>query len=315
MLFVIALAVLACYVLYKLFKSFKLPNNSIICFTGTLGTGKTYLAVAKALSAYRSQRLKHWIYKHFKPIVWVLPESKYPATLYSNIPVQINLSRKKPKYSQPFTKDHLLMKENLPERCVVLVDEIGQFCSQWEFDNPYVMQNIQTLIRFFRHFTNGKMLLTDQVSDNIVKPIRDRIGFIYQLNDFGRVFGILPFYQVDVSPILSLDNGMTNIEQEDPAAHFFFGFLPYKWMRIKHYESRCFKKLYTQNAVRDIKKFNELYTTYIIDMSVSQKVKKDYKQNIDVFKAYLYDRFPATPTEEPPQDTPATEFPAFDIKI
>lgn len=307
MFLLIILLIALCYVLYKYFKSFKLPNNNIICFTGTLGSGKTYLAVGKARAAYRKQKIKHWVYKWFKPIAWVFPESKYPASLYSNIPVQLNISKKKPKYSLPFRKEHLLMQENLPEACVVLIDEIGQFCSQWEFDNPYVMQNVQTLIRFFRHFTNGKMFLTDQVSDNIVKPIRDRIGFIYQLNDFHRVFSVLPFYQVNVIPILSLDNGMTSLEQEDPAAHFFFGFLPYRWMKIKHYESRCFKKLYTNNAVRTVDAFDGLYTTYLIDLSVSRKVKRDYKENIDDYKQYLYNRFPVAES--------APEQPTFDIKI
>lgn len=291
MIIFIALIVVTVYVLYKSFKSYRLPNNNLICFTGTLGSGKTYLAVAHALIEYKSRRLLHAIYKRFKFISWVFPQSKYPANLYSNIPIQINLSKKNPIYSKPLTKEHLLMYKLLPEGSVVVIDEIGQFCSQWEFDNPYVMQNIQTLVRFFRHFTNGKMFMTDQVSDNIVKPIRDRIGYIYQLNDFHRAFKILPFYEVSVVPILSLDNGMTNIEQEDITQNFFFGFLPYKWLKISHYESRCFKKLYTTNAVRNVEEYSELYTTYLIDMSVSTTVKKNYKKEIDKYKDYLYDRF------------------------
>lgn len=291
MIILIVLVIAVIYVCYKSFKSYRLPKNNLICFTGTLGSGKTYLAVAHALREYKSRRLKHAIYKHFKLIAYIFPEAKHPANLYSNIPIQINSSKKSPIYSKPLTKEHLLMYNLLPEGCVVLIDEIGQFCSQWEFDNPYVMQNIQTLVRFFRHFTNGKMFMTDQVSDNIVKPIRDRIGYIYQLNDFHRAFKVLPFYEVNVVPILALDNGMTNIEQEDITENFFFGFLPYKWLKISHYESRCFKKLYTTNAVREIGEYDELYTTYLIDMSVSTTVKKDYKKEIDKYKDYLYDRF------------------------
>ncbi len=288
----IALVAVLIYYIYKSVKSFKLPDNNLICFTGTLGSGKTYLAVSYALKAYKKQRLKHFIYTHFRPFKYVCRESVYPATLYSNIPIQINLSKKNPKYSLPFTKEHLLMKEVLPERCVVLIDEIGQFCSQWEFDNPYVMLNVQTLVRFFRHFTNGKMYLTDQVSDNIVKPIRDRIGFIYQLNGFKRCLGILPFYQTDVIPILSLDNGMTNIEHDmkEEDKQFFFGVLPYMWMRIKHYESRCFKPLYTQDAIKHINNFDGLYTTYLIDISVSSDTRKDYKKSPDKHKGFLYNR-------------------------
>lgn len=289
----IILLVIVGFVLYKSFKSYKVPNNNIICFTGTLGTGKTYLAVAKARADYRRKRIQHWIYKHFKLIAWFIPSAKHPASLYSNIPIRTNLSKKNPKYCRVLRKEHVLMTENLPENCTVLIDEIGQVCSQWEFDNPYVMENVQTLARFFRHFTNGKMFVTDQVSDNIVKPIRDRLGFIYQLNDFHRVFKLLPYYQVSVIPIMATEVGKTDLEQDTPEEYYFFGFLPYKWMKIKHYESRCFKPLYYQNAVKDIDAFDSLYTTYLIDISASHAKRKEYKQDKEKFKSYLYDRFPA----------------------
>ncbi len=292
LIIILGLIALVIYVIYMSFKSYKLPKNNLMAFTGTLGSGKTYIAVNRAIRAYRRQRLKHAIYKRCKIFKYFCRESVYPASLYSNIPIQVNLSKKNRIKSIPFTKEHLLMRKILPERCVVLIDEIGQFCSQWEYDNPYVMENVQTLVRFFRHFTNGYCFMTDQVSDNIVKPIRDRIGYIYQLNGFERVFGILPFYKVDIVPILCLDNGMTSIEQEEPTLNFVFGFLPYRWMNWKHYESRCFRKLYTSNAVKENKEFaDDLYTNYVIDLSVSTTVKKDYKKNKDDYKTYLYDRF------------------------
>ena len=247
MVFTIIILVISGYILYRYFKSYKLPNNNIICFTGTLGSGKTYLAVSQALRAYKRQRLKHFIYKKIpvfgRLIRFVFPESVYPASLYSNIPIQINLSRRKPKYALPLTREHLLMLDILPERCVVLIDELGQVCSQWEFDNPLVLQNVQTLVRFFRHFTNGKMYVTDQVSSNIVKPIRDRLGYVYQLNDFHRDLCILPFFKVDCIPLQNLDDGGTNIEADlgDLEKFYFYGFLPYKFLKMKHYESRCFQ--------------------------------------------------------------------------
>lgn len=306
MIFLVIGLVLLFYVGFRMFKSFRLPDNNIICLTGTLGTGKTYMAVASALRAYKRQRMKHWIYKMCKLFAYVCPESKFPAAIYTNIPVQLNLSRRRPKYSEPFTKQHLLMIDHLPERCVVLIDELGQFCSQWEFDNPYVMQNVQTLIRFFRHFTNGKMFVTDQVSSNIVKPIRDRLGFVYQLNDFRRDFFILPFFKVDVIPLLTLDDGKTNVETDDITQDYFWGFLPYKWMKIKHYESRCYKLLYTENAERESSSWDGLFTHYLIDISVAQSTRKDYKMSPDKYKDYLYDRF---------KDNNLVSAPADDLKI
>ena len=305
MLITILLLVLLGYILYRFFKCYRLPNNNIICFTGTLGTGKTYMAVFQALRAYKRQRLKHFFYRKLPFMRWLLcflmPECKYPASFYSNIPIQINLSKKRPHYTLPLKKEHLLMTELLPERAVVLVDELGQICSQWEFDNPYVMQNVQTLIRFFRHFTNGKMFVTDQVSSNIVKPIRDRLGYVYQLNDFHRDLLVLPFFKVECIPLQNLDDGGTNIDIDlsDLTKSYFYGFLPYKWMHIKHYESRCFKKLYTKNAVRTVDAYDELYTTYLIDLSVPDAVRKQYKKELDRFRAYLYDRENILAASEP----------------
>lgn len=296
MIATILLLVLLGYVLYRFFKSYRLPNNNIICFTGTLGSGKTYLAVTQALRTYKKQRMKHFFYRKLPFMRWLfcffMPECKYPASFYSNIPIQINLSKKKPRYTLPLKKEHLLMTELLPERAVVLIDELGQICSQWEFDNPFVMQNVQTLVRFFRHFTNGKMFVTDQVSSNIVKPIRDRLGYVFQLNDFHRDFAVLPFFKVECIPLQNLDDVGTHIEAglSDIASFYFYGFLPYKWMKLKHYESRCFKKLYTKNAVRTVDTFDELYTTYLIDLSVPDAVRKQYKKEIERFRAYLYDR-------------------------
>lgn len=262
--------------------------------------------------------MKYFIYRKI-PVVrrilrFVCPECVFPASLYSNIPLQINLSKKNPKYALPLTREHLLMLDVLPERCVVLIDELGQVCSQWEFDNPFVMQNVQTLVRFFRHFTNGKMFVTDQVSSNIVKPIRDRLGYVFQLNDFHRDMFLLPFFKVDCIPLQNLDDGGTNIETDlgELEKFYFYGFLPYKWMKLKHYESRCFRKLYTDNAVREIDHYDNLYTTYLMDISVSQDTRKQYKKDLDKFRAFLYDRKTvlASGASSASSDSPADSSPA-----
>lgn len=294
MILMILLGVICIYVLYKYFKSYKLQtNNTILCITGTMGTGKTFVGSALALKLYKKQRLKHRVYKFCPLFKFVCRESVYPAHIYSNIPLRLKGKKNKIVWSEVLTDRHIMCLDTLPENCVVFIDELGQFCSQWEFDNPYVMQNVQTLVRFFRHFTNGKMICTDQVSSNIVKPIRDRLGYVYQLNNFSRFFGILPFYTVECLPILCLDDGSTNIQasvRDVSSESYLFGYLPYKWMKKKRYESRCYKKLYTENAQRHIDSFNGFYTQYLIDLSVSTDVKKDYKKNIDKYKGYLYER-------------------------
>lgn len=276
------------FVILQIMRSTKIPSKqSIVAWVGTLGSGKTYLAVRYGKKAYRKQETRYFIYKMFK---W-LPKSdkifkdwKYPPTLYSNIPIRIN----KKTLSTPLTKEMLLERGILPEKCVVVIDEIGAIASQWEFDNPYVQEQLEKFVRFFRHWLDGRMFVTDQVATNIVKPIRSRLGMIYGLHDFHRYGAVLPFYKVTAIPMLLVEdnnNIMTTTELDE---NYFFGFLPYL---KKHgsYNSRCYKPIYRGCAVRKIDHFDDsLYTKYLIDISVSKAIQKDYQNNKEKYKEYLY---------------------------
>lgn len=269
--------------------SVKIPKQSIVAFTGTLGSGKTYLAVKKAISAYKLQALKHKIY----PLISWCPLAvkylngwSYPATLYSNIPIRL----KKDKVCEVLKREHLLDRNTLPEKCVVLVDELGAIASQWDFDNPLVLEQLEKNIRFFRHFVNGKMYVTDQVATNIVKPIRSRLGMIYNLHDFRRWCSVTPFYKVTAVPLLLVEDNATNAVQSTTEFEqsYLFGRLPYRKSKNK-YQTRCYKPIYRKFAVRDLLSFDEtLYTQYLIDISVSKKVSKDYQNNKEKYKDFIY---------------------------
>jgi hypothetical protein len=292
LIILIIVVVVMGYVFKLMAQSVKLPRKqSIYCFTGTLGSGKTFLATRKALQAYRSQRLKHDIYTAFK---WlpkrdkIFKSWKYPATFYSNIPVRLG----RDKISIPLTKADLLERGRLPEKCVVFIDEIGAVASQWDYNNPFVCEQLEKFIRFFRHWLDGKMFCTDQVADNIVKPIRSRLGIVYNLHDFRRV-KILPLYRITAIPLLMVDsNASTASTTADKSFNdvYFCGFLPYRNPdKRKIYQSRCYKPIYKSSAVRDITAFDDsLYTNYLIDLSVSDSVSRDYQRNRDKYKDYLY---------------------------
>lgn len=132
------------------------------------------------------------------------------------------------------------------------------------------------------------MFVTDQVATNIVKPIRSRLGMIYGLHDFHRYGFVLPFYKVTTIPMLLVEdnnNIMTTTELDE---NYFFGYLPYM---KKHgsYNSRCYKPIYRSSAVRKIDHFDDsLYTKYLIDISVSKAIQKDYQNNKEKYKDYLY---------------------------
>lgn len=283
-----ALVIAVVFVVLQDLRSTKVPSKqSIVAWTGTLGSGKTYLAVHHSKKAYRKQELKYNIYRCFK---W-LPKAdnifkgwKYPPTIFSNIPIRIS----KNKLSTPLTKEMLLERGLLPEKCVVVIDEIGAIASQWDFDNPLVLEQLEKFIRFFRHWLDGRMFVTDQVATNIVKPIRSRLGMIYGLHDFHRYGFVLPFYKVITIPMLLVEDNNNIQTTTDLEENYFFGILPYS-KKNASYNSRCYKPIYRSCAVRSIDHFDDsLYTKYLIDISVSKAVSKDYANNKDKYKNYLY---------------------------
>lgn len=270
--FLIIVAVVMFFFLWQAFHAKRMTKNTVLCFTGGLGTGKTYCAVQKAVGFYRRQRLRYrlrWI-----PIVG----SKHPPHIYSNIPIKLGRN----KYSEVLSLEHIIMTERLPEKSIVLIDEIGQFANQYEYDNPYVMAYLQEFIRFFRHYIDGRLVLTDQASDNIVKPIRLRINIIYNLNDFHRMWLFLPFFKVSVDELACVEDSVQNVNimDQERKDEYFFGFLPYRWMKSKKYDSRCYsimymaKKLFTAPA----RWRKDLKTNYLINIDASEEARKDWKK-------------------------------------
>lgn len=228
----IALIILFIYATFKILFQKKVPNNTVIAFTGGLGSGKTYLGVKYALKHYRKMR-----FLYFLRII------KDEPMFFSNIPIRI--TRK--KWAIKLEYDHLTLKSRLPEYSTVFIDELGQIASQYDFNNPYVMQYLQEFIRFFRHYVDGKLIVTDQTSSNIVVAIRRRINQIYNLYDFKRWFFF--WYMVNVNEVMITED-ITNIKDvSDDTPPYFMGYLPFKYVKIlnylnpfylKHYDSRTY---------------------------------------------------------------------------
>ncbi len=299
MIYLIIFIVLTVIVLWQLFHQEKLANNTVIAFVGTMGSGKTYKAVAAARSAYKKQKLKRFMTIICPPLGWLLPKWKYKPTLYSNIPIRIRMFGKR-QFSYVFRKEHILRQKLLPLGAIVVIDEIGQFASQWDYDNPYVKEQFADFTRFFRHWVDGRMYVTDQSSDNIVKAVRSRLGLIYHLNNFRRWY-LLPFYKVDVTPLLMVEDSKQELSVEVDRRSYFFGMLHYMWfqrlLKLEKYNSRCYSEIYKYGATRVPEPFDKsLKTRYLIDISVSKNVSRDYKENRDRYKAALF-----SPAAKPPE--------------
>lgn len=287
LIFLLALGafVFACVMVIKqLIGAEKLSEDTLICFTGTMGSGKTYLAVSTALREYsklmRSYRLaKNPVFGWFYRLIY--PGSDVKPHLFSNIPILIRrnlFNRKKDVYSEVLTGDHLIMRDHIPPRSVVVIDEVSITMNQYEFNNPLIMENVSMLFRFSRQWEIAKLILTDQ-SLSIVKPVRERIAVAYMLTDFHR-YMMLPFYKVTVVPLLMVADDAANTVQSFD--RYFFGVLPYKWwqriFRSRTYDTKCFSPIYHEGwQTAAPARFDSLKTRYVIDITAEPEDEALYR--------------------------------------
>ena len=173
--------------------------------------------------------------------------------------------------TEVFTEEHMLGRKKLVEGSVVFIDEVGQFCSQWDFDNPKVMIDVQSFVRFFRHWTNGCLVLTDQSIDNIAKPIRCRIARYFELSDLHY-------------PVLSSVVGVSYIEtlvgsEDSQRSEFETEKKRWRYYLTKcNYDSRCFSETYHKGFTKLApEKWTQAKTEYFPDMSVDKETMKKFK--------------------------------------
>lgn len=280
-----ALIGLIVYVVINIIGSERMHKNTLLAFVGSMGTGKTKLAVDKSLSALKKARLKWWV-KKIIPIsrrpyckgwksllpIQITPQRLPKPQLYSNIPIRISSKEMSCKLTADHLKDFVIYsdknkyweyKAQFIPNSIVLIDELGQFASQYDWNLQSVQKGLVPLIRFCRHW-GLKLYCTDQTADSIAKGIRSRLGMIYFLNDFRRPF--LLFYKVKTIPmIIAEDNISTTDNNKGDKFKYFFGWLGKKG---KHYDSLCHSELYKRNRL-DYEKHNSttLKSDYFIDLN------------------------------------------------
>ena len=289
-LFWIFMLVEAILVLINYLHAEKKTKDTLACFIGTMGSGKTYLAVEQALNVYYKQRKRYkrtqnklygWFFR------FLYPDQAVEPHLFSNIPILVKwrFRKKKRVYCEILTAEHLALERRIPPNSVVLIDEISLFMNQFEFDNPSVMEKTAMLFRFCRQWDMVKVLLTDQ-SLSIVKPVRERIGMAYMLTDFGR-YHLTPFYKVKTVPLLMVADQSTQVN--DDLSKYFFGVLPYKWwqrlMRSKRYDTKCYSPIYYNGwETAPPQRFTDLKTTYVLDVTASNADKAAYKRDKKAYR-------------------------------
>jgi hypothetical protein len=265
MVLILILLFVSLYVWWQVNKRvYKVSNNSVICFTGGLGSGKTLFGVQYALGRLakrrRSFKIKQFFRKHFNHAKYLLYKDSEPL-LYSNIPIRS-------KYYVSLTHEHITLERKINEHSVVFFDELGQVASQHDWGKPLVKGNLNEYIRFFRHYIDGSLIVTDQSADEIVVGIRRRINVIYNLNDFVKLIPIPGFTlaRTTITPVTIIENLQT-VEKTDVGEidkHFIYAFLIGK----PKYASRTYKNRYNNvTLVPESPSIpNSLYTNDFIEI-------------------------------------------------
>lgn len=272
-----------------------LPRTSVIAFTGTMGSGKTLSAVSLLKREYRRRRL---VYR-FQRVVWLAtfkrkPEP-VPPSVYSNIPLRVRYrSRGRSEYARPVTKALLVCEDHFPENALVLLDEISTIADQYDFDEPLVMERLGRLMKFYRHWTGGKIFITEQAVSCITKPIRDKMGGCLQCEGVTRLLLVLPFVKVAVRPLVLVDSEVANahdVVDHDDIPYIVY-YCPPKILQSRKkasYDSRCYKPIYHNGAVKEPDfEPDKLDTRYLADVTSDNERKRAYKASRQAEKEWIY---------------------------
>ena len=237
---------------YFVIKPYIMHYDTVLSYTGGLGSGKSLISTQMAVRLLRKNRwkvlwhnIRHPKHKIAKPL------------LYSSIPLRVSNK----EWACKLTPDHLTLQERLPEKCVVFIDEIDSYASQFDFKLPNIIQNFDEFCRFFRHYTKGGYLVCNtQATDNLVLQIRRRMNTVFNLMHFKKWFFI--FYTVKVRNI-SISEEIKTIETEDVEDNMstLFGVLP---VFCRRYDTYCYSGRYETVPEGKNTHFERLKTNKVI---------------------------------------------------
>ena len=225
-MFEILLIGVTIFIVWRLASSYRLKTyDTVLAFTGGLGSGKTFLSVQQARRLLRRKRFKVKLYNFFHP-----RDRKPRPLLYSSIPVRVS----KDEMAVRLTADHLLLQRQIVLNSVVFIDEVGGFCSQFD----YRVTNtdlFDEFVRFFRHYVQGYLIVNDQCSENIVLQVRRRLNTVYNLMGFRTFLGL--FYWLRVRNI-SVSEEIKTVEEQNTEDNMqlLVGILP----RFRAYDTHCY---------------------------------------------------------------------------
>lgn len=234
-------------------KPYFIHYDTLVAFTGGLGSGKSFMSVKMAIKLLKKNRFKVKLHNVLHP------KKKRPKPLlYSSIPLRI--SRR--EYAEVLTAEHLLLREAVVPKSVVFIDEIGAFANQFEFKNPLVIRNFNEFVRLFRHYTRGGYLVcNDQCSENIVLEVRRRINTVFNLMHFKK---FLCFCWVKCRNI-SVSEEIKTVEEGNTEDNMrtLYGVIP---LFMRHYDTHCYAGRYSSVPAAVAERWKVLHTNRLLSL-------------------------------------------------
>lgn len=245
------------FIFWIIVKPYVIHYDTVLLFTGGLGSGKSLVSSGLALKLLRKNRIKVWWYN-------LMPwhkEKKPKPLLYSNIPFRI--SRK--EWATQLTASHMLLTAKISPMSVVFVDEISLFLDQMTVKFP-ASENVEEFATLFRHYTKGGYLVMNTQNSNKVNfHFRYCVNEALNLMHFKKWLPILLpiFYTVRVRNI-SLADDIKTIEQgnKEDNMRLMFGLMPGRF--LKRYDTYCFSERYSPVPVRKDKVYKQYKTNKIM---------------------------------------------------
>lgn len=276
MIILILILIAIIYFGWNLFFSVKLRLQTINFYSGGLGSGKTLTATTTAIILYKRSKISHFllgskpilkiplfmlvlilltIYIEMFPLtiflfiffliftIYILFKSKNMVKkykvreIYSNYPIILKKSifKKKIVYSNILTKEHILGVDRLPEKCIVVLDEAS---SIFPNNNKKSPEEYTYAFRWFRHWTDGSLILCDQSIGDIDITIRRRINIVYNFSGFRKILNIC--YWIDCNRINYMEDLITNVNDIN---NFKTSYL-FRFFGKRRYNSRYMRLFY-----------------------------------------------------------------------
>ena len=266
---VLIVILIVAVILFLIIKPYFIKYDTVVGFSGGLGTGKSFMSVLTAVIELRKARWRTMWYN-----LWHRKNKQPLPELYSSIPVRYKTGLFSGwKYSLKLTPEHLTLQRKIIPGSIVFLDEIDVFCNQFGLANPNIidMANKKELaakklrdamdmrspdtglvdeeVRLFRHlFSNhetgveAKLIVNSQATSNIATIIRRRMNTVFVLSTF-RKWGI-PFiapnliYTVRCRNITITDEiSNTSGANAEDDTRLIIGFMPQK----KLYDTHCYR--------------------------------------------------------------------------